>query len=615
MTIFKNWSPALTISKVLLSICSLLTDPNPDYPHECEIAHVYKTDRTRYEANCRAWTREYAMVSAGPWHLEYYKEEIKDINGRRCNVMICKLEDSGNTPCGKSYAISHGQAIIHLMNCHDIYVNKYGKRKIFDKQQILDANRHSEIEQEELWKILTELIIEDSQFINVIAREKFRQFTHKLNPDFIMPCQESVIHASYMSSFLQLQQFIKNEATSISLAVDIWTAKNRHDYLGINCSFLDQKFELHEITLDIADITYFETRYTSEHILDALDDVLSRWKIRDLIFTITTINRSDIKKAILDMEKTNWLGCIEHTIHLIIRKNFSKLLYTIMDFPTYWDYSSSDTEEYEKIRLTQDEQNLIRDLKSILCPFLEIAKLLRKGNHYTYSLINPALLEIKNKFYLENVNTVEINFEDKELNFNTRIQIDEPVNCAGLIDKINHTLSAAIDHYWKVLSDPELILYSLLDPRIKRLSFVSTSKRYAVEDLLRKKYREMKSTMETENDIDRNRQSQRITSSILANLKKPSSPVYSDEVTEYLLLEEIDLESNPFMWWKERKENFPILYSFAMKYLSVYTTSTVNEKLFSDANNLIDKENSHLFKYKMFLKQYNKNLESINSRS
>merc|ERR1712072_1117932 len=27
-----QWSPALTISKVLLSICSLLTDPNPDDP-------------------------------------------------------------------------------------------------------------------------------------------------------------------------------------------------------------------------------------------------------------------------------------------------------------------------------------------------------------------------------------------------------------------------------------------------------------------------------------------------------------------------------------------------------------------------------------------------------
>ncbi|CAM9795732.1 unnamed protein product [Pylaiella littoralis] len=35
-----QWSPALTISKVLLSICSLLTDPNPDDPLVPEIAQV-----------------------------------------------------------------------------------------------------------------------------------------------------------------------------------------------------------------------------------------------------------------------------------------------------------------------------------------------------------------------------------------------------------------------------------------------------------------------------------------------------------------------------------------------------------------------------------------------
>ncbi|CAD7686843.1 unnamed protein product [Nyctereutes procyonoides] len=33
-----QWSPALTISKVLLSICSLLCDPNPDDPLVPEIA-------------------------------------------------------------------------------------------------------------------------------------------------------------------------------------------------------------------------------------------------------------------------------------------------------------------------------------------------------------------------------------------------------------------------------------------------------------------------------------------------------------------------------------------------------------------------------------------------
>lgn len=48
-------------SPVLLSICSMLTDPNPDDPLVPEIAHVYKTDRPRYEATAREWTRKYAI--------------------------------------------------------------------------------------------------------------------------------------------------------------------------------------------------------------------------------------------------------------------------------------------------------------------------------------------------------------------------------------------------------------------------------------------------------------------------------------------------------------------------------------------------------------------------
>ncbi|XP_030835353.1 ubiquitin-conjugating enzyme E2 D2 [Strongylocentrotus purpuratus] len=57
-----QWSPALTISKVLLSICSLLTDPNPDDPLVPDIARVYKTDRTKYNMIAREWTQKYAML-------------------------------------------------------------------------------------------------------------------------------------------------------------------------------------------------------------------------------------------------------------------------------------------------------------------------------------------------------------------------------------------------------------------------------------------------------------------------------------------------------------------------------------------------------------------------
>lgn len=48
-----QWSNALIISKVLLSICSLLCDPNPDKPLVLEIAQIYKTEinTTEYLGN------------------------------------------------------------------------------------------------------------------------------------------------------------------------------------------------------------------------------------------------------------------------------------------------------------------------------------------------------------------------------------------------------------------------------------------------------------------------------------------------------------------------------------------------------------------------------------
>jgi ubiquitin-conjugating enzyme E2 D/E len=56
-----QWSPALTISKVLLSISSLLTDPNPNDPFVPEIAQLFKTDRAKHDQSAKEWTNKYAM--------------------------------------------------------------------------------------------------------------------------------------------------------------------------------------------------------------------------------------------------------------------------------------------------------------------------------------------------------------------------------------------------------------------------------------------------------------------------------------------------------------------------------------------------------------------------
>ncbi len=59
-TLRDKWSPALTISKVLLSICSLLNEPNPDDPLVPEAATLYKFDREEYNKIAQSWTREHA---------------------------------------------------------------------------------------------------------------------------------------------------------------------------------------------------------------------------------------------------------------------------------------------------------------------------------------------------------------------------------------------------------------------------------------------------------------------------------------------------------------------------------------------------------------------------
>ena len=75
-----NWSPALTISKVLLSICSLLTDANPrkllslslsftrispsfhlDDPLVGSIAQEYLTNREEHDSIAREWTKRYVF--------------------------------------------------------------------------------------------------------------------------------------------------------------------------------------------------------------------------------------------------------------------------------------------------------------------------------------------------------------------------------------------------------------------------------------------------------------------------------------------------------------------------------------------------------------------------
>ncbi|XP_026812526.1 uncharacterized protein LOC113553411 [Rhopalosiphum maidis] len=62
-----NWSLALTIAKVLISIQSLLTDPFCDVCMEPDIARLYNNDRQTYNTIARYWTHRFAMNDILTW--------------------------------------------------------------------------------------------------------------------------------------------------------------------------------------------------------------------------------------------------------------------------------------------------------------------------------------------------------------------------------------------------------------------------------------------------------------------------------------------------------------------------------------------------------------------
>jgi ubiquitin-conjugating enzyme E2 N len=56
----KNWSPALQIKSVLLSIQSLLSEPNPDDPLNNEAAAEWKSNKKQAEKKAQEWTLKFA---------------------------------------------------------------------------------------------------------------------------------------------------------------------------------------------------------------------------------------------------------------------------------------------------------------------------------------------------------------------------------------------------------------------------------------------------------------------------------------------------------------------------------------------------------------------------
>jgi len=282
--------------------------------------------------------------------------------------------------------------------------------------------------------------------------------------------------------------------------------------------------------------------------------------------------------------------------------------------------SKKDGKKLRQLMITDDEWDLLIDLTEVLSIFADVTTELGGSKYVTSSLRVRMLIEIIKTLTTNNPNQhTYINEQEDAFDENNEENQDEDINkpviTFGLLDKVKSILYMNMIKYYPTLTTEPLI-YSILDPRFKSLDFVSLEQKTNTEQHLYHLFKKEKENQKEGSNISNVSETSDIPNSLrskkrktlMKRLAKDSVVVaLDDEVGEYLKLHEIHINSDPLVWWNEKKDKFPILSNLAQKYLAVSATSTASEHLFSDAGNLITNKRTRikpkLFKKIIFLKR------------
>ena len=143
-----------------------------------------------------------------------------------------------------------------------------------------------------------------------------------------------------------------------------------------------------------------------------------------------------------------------------------------------------------------------------------------------------------------------------------------------------------MNEYWNI-PQSEGMIATFLDPRCKSLSFANELQKDQTKTLLKRIYNERKQELGIIQQ-QQQPQPQSPTSSFLKNIfSNRHRHERQNEIDEYMMIEEIDINTCPFKWWASQESRFPILSQLAKKYLAIPATSAASERLFSDAGNII----------------------------
>ena len=217
--------------------------------------------------------------------------------------------------------------------------------------------------------------------------------------------------------------------------------------------------------------------------------------------------------------------------------------------------SQKDAKRLRRIMITDNEWTLILDLTEILSRFADATDYLGGSKYCTYSSINPTIIELMKwvRPASYNNNSIDTNMIDRTIDAFGEVsepaekeKIDMPVETHNLLNQIKKDLYEALIHYFDPMSS-EALLAAILDPRFKKLTSFTQSQKQEAEYQLKSTYDNMKLNQHSNaSPLPAVSSQQRKRRSLFDAFTQPSTA--ENQVSEYLILEEIPFEKDPYTW-------------------------------------------------------------------
>ena len=505
----------------------------------------------------------------------------------------------------------------------------------------------------ELNQAVANYLAKDLQPLYAVERSGFKKLVTKLDPKYALPSRnyfsETEIPRLYNEIRDNLVRPQLKEAKYFSSTTDLWTSCANQPYLSLTVHFIDKEWILRSYCLDTTPL--FED-HTGQNISEAIKDIYQNWQlpVADLVAT-TTDNGSNFIAA---YQQLNWirLSCFGHNLDLAIKKSLNnprvqqsirKCHCLIELFHRSWK-KNRDLHEKQK-ELGIKEHKLITDVSTrwgstyaMMERILEqqqaicaVVSNVRKNwskmpsdAEFTNIEITIAVLGSLSIFTdaLSGEKWINISVVWPLLNHILDTLLNPSDDDVALAKEMNLAISNDLRPRY---SAPDISVLldkcTFLDPRF-RTSHLNDSEgtkvRIADEAVVILMNTDASTSCDSTScatDCESTNTGCQPPSKKRKGLGAILSKIFDSdaqnetplcprervevEISRYLDLPVVEMDSDPLQWWKHEEKRLPVLAVLAKKYLCICGTSVPSERLFSKSGFIVDAFRSRLLPEKV----------------